>query len=134
MTKIPPSPAGSSLIAQELGAEILERSEGHALVRFPVQERFKIPTGVLQGGMYAVMMDMAMAVASDGGISTTTLQINLLRPAKAGHVLVRAEIVRRGRNVMYLEAEVRNEDDVLLARGNQTAMAVPPTIPREMPD
>ncbi len=72
-------------IATELGAELLERTEGRAVIRFPVEDRFKNPMGVLQGGMFAVMLDMAMAMASNG-LSTASLQVNLLRPAMGGHV------------------------------------------------
>lgn len=129
MTEQAPSLSTASRIGEELNAEILERTDGRAVVRFPVEDRFKIPTGVLQGGLYAVMMDMAMAVAVGGGLATTTLQINLLRPATSGHVIATGEVVRKGRSVMYLEADVRAEDGTLLARGNQTGMVMPATMP-----
>lgn len=129
MTEQAPSLSTASRIGEELNAEILERTDGRAVVRFPVEDRFKIPTGVLQGGLYAVMMDMAMAMAVGGGLATTTLQINLLRPATSGHVIATGEVVRKGRSVMYLEADVRAEDGTLLARGNQTGMVMPATMP-----
>lgn len=110
-------------IATELGAELLERTEGRAVIRFPVEDRFKNPMGVLQGGMFAVMLDMAMAMASNG-VSTASLQVNLLRPATGGHVIATGEIVRQGKNVIYAEAEIRSEDGTLLARGNQTGLVI----------
>ncbi|MDZ7728768.1 MAG: PaaI family thioesterase [Dehalococcoidia bacterium] len=123
-----------SPIADEFGAEYLERSEGRCVIRFPVLDKYKIPSGVLQGGMYAAFMDMAMASAVEGGVSTATLQINLMRPATEGYVIVTGEVVRRGRSVMYLEAEVRTEDGKLLARGNQTGMVVQPFRPAADPE
>jgi uncharacterized protein (TIGR00369 family) len=129
MSDITPRTVTNSRIGEELGVEILERSEGRAVVRFPVEDRFKIPSGVLQGGMYAVMMDTAMAIAASGGLATATLQISLLRPATEGHVIVTGEIVRQGRSIIYLEAEVRDEEGRLLARGNQTGMVMPPHMP-----
>ena len=113
-------------IAGELKAEVLERSEGRAVLRFPVEARFKNPMGILQGGMYATFMDMAMAIASNG-ISTATLQVNLLKPASGGHVVVTGEVVRQGKTITYAEAEMRDEEGNLLARGNQTGMTRPRT-------
>ncbi len=134
MTDSAPPPLPEAPIRDELGAEILERTNGRAVIRFPVERRFTIPSGVLQGGMYAVMMDMAMASAAGGGLSTTTLQVNLLRPAREGNVIVTADIVRQGRTVIYLEAEMRDEEGALLARGNQTGMVVQPYVPPAEPE
>ena len=108
-------------IAETLGAELLSHGEGRASIRVPVRDEYKNPAGQLQGGMYGVMMDMAMAIASDG-IATASLQTSLLRPATQGHVIASAEVVRRGRNLIYAEAEVRDEDGKLLARGSQTGI------------
>jgi uncharacterized protein (TIGR00369 family) len=108
-------------IAQTLGAELLSHGEGRASIRFPIRDEYKNPANQLQGGMYGVMMDMAMAIASDG-IATASLQVSLLRPATQGHVIASAEIIRRGRNLIYAEAEVRDEEGKLLARGNQTGI------------
>lgn len=112
-------------IGEELGAEFIERGPGRAVIRFPIQDRYRIPSGVLQGGMYAALMDMAMASAAEGQLSTASLQINLLRPAMQGYLVVTGEVVRRGRTMMYLEAEVRSEDGTLIARGNQTGTVMP---------
>ena len=60
-------------IAETLGAELLSHGEGRAAIRFPVHDDYKNPVGQLQGGMYGVMMDMAMAIAADG-IATASLQ------------------------------------------------------------
>ena len=109
-------------IAAELGAEILSREDGRATIRFPVEDRFKNPFGMLQGGMFAAMMDMAMAVASEG-LATASMQFSILRPATSGHVIVTGEIVRKGKTLIYPEAEVRDEQGTLLARGNQTGMS-----------
>jgi uncharacterized protein (TIGR00369 family) len=108
-------------IAEELGAEIISHVEGRASIRFPVQDRHKNPMGILQGGMYAVMMDVAMAVASEG-LATAAMQFSILRPASSGFVIASGEVVRRGRTLIYAEAEVRDEAGTLLARGNQTGM------------
>jgi uncharacterized protein (TIGR00369 family) len=109
-------------ISETLGAELLEQGEGRARIRFPVLPQYMNPAGQLQGGMFAVMMDNAMAIAADG-IATAAMQFSILRPATGGHVVASAEVVRAGRNLIYAEAEIRDEESgKLLARGNQTGL------------
>jgi uncharacterized protein (TIGR00369 family) len=112
-----------SNLFETLGFEIIEQRDGYAELRCPVLDEYTIGNGQLQGGFYAVMLDAAMAVASEGQLSTATLQINLLRPAFTGQQLtVTGEVVRKGRRVLYAEGEVRGEDGKLIARGNQTGL------------
>lgn len=109
-------------ILETLGGEVLERGEGKARIRYPVLDAFKNPLGVLQGGVYAVMMDSAMAIAANG-IQTAHLQVNILRPAREGYLVVSGEVVRAGRTLVYCEAEVRDEaTGELLARGTQNGL------------
>jgi len=58
-------------IAETLGGEILERGEGRAVLRYPVKPEYSNPLGQLQGGMYAVMLDSAMAAAAGVGSAVT---------------------------------------------------------------
>lgn len=108
-------------ILEELGGVILERGEGRARLRYPVLDRFKNPMGVLQGGIFAVMMDTAMAVAA-GGLHTSHLNVYILRPAVTGNLIVTGEVVKSGRRIVYCEAEVRDEAGELLARGTQNGV------------
>jgi uncharacterized protein (TIGR00369 family) len=118
--------AGLPPVLQSLGAEIVERGEDRAVLRFPFQQQFANPRGQTQGGIIGAMLDGAMAVAANG-LATVTMQVTLLRPHASGDVTVRAEVVRRGRQILYCEAEARDGEGRVLARGNQTA--VPPAAP-----
>ena len=109
-------------IAETLGMELVERGEGRAAPRWAVREEFTNPLGQVQGGVYGVLMDTAMAIAADG-IATATMQFSILRPAVPGMVLaISAEVVRAGRNIVYAEAEVRDDAGRLVARGNQNGL------------
>lgn len=113
-------------IAETIGMELVERSEGRAVLRWRVQEEYTNPIGQLQGGMFAVLMDSAMAVAA-GGLATATMQFSLLRPALPGTLLVvTGEVVKAGNRITYAEAEVRDEAGVLIARANQSGLPRPP--------
>ena len=113
-------------IAETIGMELVERSEGKATLRWRVRADYTNPVGQLQGGMFAVLMDSAMAVAA-GGLATATMQFSLLRPALPGTLLVvTGEVVKAGNRVTYAEAEVRDEAGVLIARANQSGLPRPP--------
>ncbi|HMO96050.1 MAG TPA: PaaI family thioesterase [Tepidiformaceae bacterium] len=108
-------------IAETLQAEIIEHGEGRAVLRYPFLADYTNPMGQLQGGMYGVMMDSAMAIAA-GGIATATMQINIFRPVSKGWLTVTGEVVKRGKRIVYAEAEVRDQDGNLVARGNQNGL------------
>ncbi len=87
-------------VAELMEGRLISSEEGRATLRYPVLPQFMNPRGVLQGGVYGVMMDTAMVIAS-GGITTVTLQTTLLRPVADGFVTVTAEVVRKGQRIAY---------------------------------
>ncbi len=108
-------------IAETLKAEIVELTEGRCVMRYPFLSEFANPMGQLQGGMYAVMMDSAMAMAANG-IATVTMQFSIFRPVTSGWLTVTGEVVKRGRRVVFAEAEVRDDQGNLVARGTQNGL------------
>jgi uncharacterized protein (TIGR00369 family) len=117
--------AGLPPVLRTLGCEIVERGGDRAVMRFPVKPEFTNPRGQVQGGILGAMMDGCMAVAANG-LATATMQFTLLRPVSAGTLRVSAEVVRRGRQILYCEAEIRDGEGRLVARGNQNAVPVTP--------
>ena len=108
-------------IAETLKAEIVEHGDGRCVLRYPFLPEYANPIGQLQGGMFGVMMDSAMAIAA-GGIATATMQVNIFRPVTAGWMTVTGEVVKRGKRIVYAEAEVRDDQGNLVARGNQNGL------------
>jgi uncharacterized protein (TIGR00369 family) len=104
--------------------DILQRGDGHSEIRFTTRPEFTIPSGVVQGGIVAVMLDMEMVMACGGAISTASLNYDILRPVRDKELIVKGRLIRMGRRVVFAEAEMTNEDGVLLARGTQTAVPV----------
>ena len=103
--------------------EFVSTGEGRAVLRFRPRDEWKIPSGVVQGGITTVMLDMAMAVAG-GGISTASIQVDILRPVVGDVLTATGTITRAGKRIVFAEATLTNEEGTLLARGVQTA--VPP--------
>lgn len=79
---------------------------------------------MVQGGIVAVMLDMAMVMACGGAIATASLNYDILRPVRDKELIVKGRLIRMGRRVVFAEAEMTNEDGVLLARGTQTAVPI----------
>ena len=83
--------------------------------------------GIVQGGFVTGWLDAAMASACffDGNplISVASLEIKVtfLLPAHPGLYRSYGSVIRRGRSVAFMEAELRDSDDRLIARGSSTA-------------
>jgi uncharacterized protein (TIGR00369 family) len=105
-----------------LSPEIVSNSEGGAELRFTVRSEFTIPGGNVQGGIVSAMLDMAMAMAAGGAISTASLQLEIHRPVKGPVLEVTGEVTRKGQRLVFCEAAMRDSNGVLLARARQTAV------------
>lgn len=104
---------------------ITPAEDGHASLRFAVKPAFTIPGDVVQGGIVSAMLDMAMAMAGGGRISTISLQVDILRPAKGPSLHVKGWIRQKGRRVVFAEAEMRDAEGRMVATGRQTAVPLP---------
>ena len=82
-----------------LKPEILKRAEDTIEIKFPARREFMIPGDVVQGGIVGAMLDMAMAFADDGGLSTASLQYDILRPVLGPDLFVTGRITKRGRRI-----------------------------------
>ncbi len=118
-----PSPASAFL-----GLELLEIDPGAGIARmaFRATDALCNKWGGIQGGMVAAMLDDAMAIAIGmtlewGQISPTLeMKTNFLAAAKPGRILAEGRVIRRGKSVAFVEAELSNEDGALVATGSST--------------
>ena len=116
-----------------LGSEFLSEDPeaGTVEVAFHPDDRMLNPTGTVQGGIVAAMLDdtmgPALLVATRGELvaSTIDMSVSFLRPVKPGRVIGRGRVVRLGRQVAFLEAELCDEAGVVLARATSSAVPVP---------
>lgn len=104
---LPVPPAAKLLGARE---PRFDREAGTLRLGFEAKPEFANPMGVVQGGFLTAMLDDAMgplvfAMAGRFG-STIDLNVSFLRPVKPGAVEVLARMIRQGRSVAFLEAEL----------------------------
>ena len=83
--------------------------------------------GIVQGGIVTGWLDAAMASACllDGGplmsVASLEIKVAFLLPAHPGLYRSYGTVIRRGRSVAFMEAELRDSCDNLIARGSSTA-------------
>ena len=112
----------SGSIVDLMQPEFVQTEIDECELRFRPRPEFTIGGGVVQGGIVATMLDLAMAVAASGAIATASLHVDILRPVVGEVLTVKGRITRRGRRVVFAEAELSGPDGTLLARGVQTAV------------
>lgn len=87
--------------------------------------------GTVHGGVLATLADTATGLAYrtvlEPGTTFTTiqLQITYLAPGRAGLVVARGRVVKRGRRTGYAEADVVDGQDRLLARATALLAVMP---------
>jgi uncharacterized protein (TIGR00369 family) len=113
-----------------LGWKALSLEPGHVRVRYTARPEFTNPTGAIQGGFLAAMLDDAMGPAlfttlhAEQFAPTVELKVNFMRPARPGTIIAEGRIVHRTRTLAFLEGTLSTEDGDLIATGTATARIV----------
>ena len=109
-----------------LGLELVDLKYGEAILKLKMRPDLQQPYGILHGGATASLIDTAMAFAcitclAEGEKTTTIdLTVHYLRPHSQGEVFCTAKIVRAGRRILTVSAEVANEEGKLIATALST--------------
>jgi uncharacterized protein (TIGR00369 family) len=112
--------------ARLVGMELAELRMDEAVVRIAMRDDFRQLNGVLHGGVTATLIDTAMAFAirtrldREDRTATIDLTVHYLRPHVEGVMLCTAKVVRAGKRIFTVSAEVHNEDGTLIATGLST--------------
>ncbi|MFN3212619.1 MAG: PaaI family thioesterase [Henriciella sp.] len=116
-----------------LGMRLTEVDQEAQRVRmdFDVPAMFANPTGAVQGGFIAAMMDEAMStcciIASNVTMTAPTLEMktSYLRRLMPGDAHVEARILKWGRSAAFMEAECFDNNGKLVAKATATAIPMP---------
>ncbi len=110
-----------------VGLVVEEIRVDYCRMRLPYRPELDQPAGIVHGGAIATLLDTVMvpAVGSsyplDTRFSTVDMHIQFLSPLVQHDAVAEGWIVKRGRRVVFCEAEVRRAgDDVLVARSMLT--------------
>jgi uncharacterized protein (TIGR00369 family) len=117
-------------IAKLIGFRLAGIELDRAVVEFEPGPQHANPMGTLHGGVFCDVCDAAMGMAWVSGLredetaTTVELKINFLRPVWGGKLIAEARVLRRGRTVGYIECELRDEKDRLVAKASSTCMTL----------
>ncbi|WP_221794297.1 PaaI family thioesterase [Oceanobacter mangrovi] len=123
-------PATGSNITQTLKQYIVEAHSGEVVLQFELGDEYTQGNGVLQGGSLSMLLDMGLAfsaltmVAEGQSISTINLQLQFLRPAFCGRLIVRAKVKKPGRKVMFCEASLEDAEGKVLATAESPLLVI----------
>ena len=109
-----------------LGVRLEELRQDYARMRLPYREEFRQPAGVVHGGVIATMLDTVVVPAVGGGydeprqLFTIDIQLRFLAPIIDDDLVAEGWVTRRGRQIVYCDAEVRSGAGVLAATATLT--------------
>ena len=107
--------------AQLLGLELVSASRGVATLKLELRPELTQNYGILHGGAMASLIDTATAFAIVSQLTeperftTVDLTVNYLRPVPAGALTCTAHVIRAGRRLLTLSAEVHDDGGKLAA-------------------
>ena len=111
-----------------LGLEFKIPELGECLYHFHVDSKFTSTPKVAHGGFIAALMDATMGVGALSlvcdemkVVSTLEIKVSFLRPVKSqSEVFCRSNVVKKGKTIIFMSAELRDSDNNLYATGSGT--------------
>jgi uncharacterized protein (TIGR00369 family) len=111
---------------RELNLTPESTNQNEITLRLPYSEHLKHAGGVICGQVFMAAADTAMVIAISHALgsfqpmTTVSLNTTFMRPVKSGDVLVTARVQRRGRNLVFGEIELRDDQGELAAHATTT--------------
>jgi uncharacterized protein (TIGR00369 family) len=117
-------------IAQLIGFEAQKIAEGHSLITLAAGPQHANPMGTLHGGVLCDIADAAMGMAFASTLApgesftTVELKINFFRPVWTSQLKAEGKVVRRGNTIGYIECEITDEQERLVAKAASTCLVL----------
>ncbi|MEE3325929.1 MAG: PaaI family thioesterase [Myxococcota bacterium] len=113
-----------------LGTQLEKAEEGVVEILLPYQEGNSNPGGALHGGCAATLAAMGaqcvtrLAMGEDAGpFHTAGIQVNYLSAALSEDVVARAELLRRGKDMSFVQTRIETRDGKPIAEASAMARA-----------
>jgi len=121
---------GTVPFARLIGIELDEIGSGTATLGLKVRKELKQNHGVVHGGAIASLIDTATAFAilsllePGEKVTTVDLTISYLRPITTGRITAVARVLRAGRRLLAVSAEVFDKDGKLTTTALSTYIRI----------
>lgn len=135
--KPPPYPPKPDRFCDLIGLEFTELEPGFCRTELTVKESHLNPYGTLHGGVVYALADTAMGGALSTLLSerercsTIEIKINYLRPVQGGRLVCETRVLQKTKNIAFLESEVKDGENALVATASGTFMIRAPYAKRE---
>ena len=112
--------------AKLMGMKLVDLRPGEAVLSIEMRDDLRQPSGILHGGVTATLIDTAMAfavrtrLAHDEVTATIDLTVHYLRPHISGVFTCTAKVVRAGKRIFTVSADVHNTEGKLIATAIST--------------
>ena len=116
--------------ARLLGIEADLVEPGHAVLSIKIRDDLKRNGGIAHGGVAAALIDSAMAFAivplleENERTTTVDLTIHYMRPLTDGTARASARVVRAGRRIITVSAELFDSQEKLAATALSTYLRI----------
>ncbi len=112
--------------AKLMGMRLVDLRHNEAVIKIEMRDDLRQPHGVLHGGVTATLIDTTMAfavitrLAEGERASTIDLTVHYLRPHTEGTFTCTAKVVRAGKRILTVSADVVNNQGKLIATSIST--------------
>lgn len=121
---MPQQPAGApSPFDEMMGTRVTVAEPDRTVVTLPVTSRLHQPGGIVHGGVYCALVELAGSVGAnawlgDGRVAVgVSNQTDFLRPVRDGTLRAEGAPLQRGRTQQLWEVRVTDERERLIAHG-----------------
>ena len=117
-------------VAHLIGFEAKEIADGRATVMLAAGLQHANPMGTLHGGILCDIADSAMGMAfastlaPEESFTTVELKVNFFRPIWQAQLKAEGTVVQRGRTIGYIECDITDEENRLVAKAASTCMVL----------
>ena len=111
-----------------LNGKIVGVKRGEIEIEFLIRPEWANPTGLLHGGMQGALIDdtIGMTTATlgyQGFLISINSQLNYLGKAKVGEIVrVKARVIREGKNIVNISAEIKDKEGKIITTGNSNLL------------
>ena len=116
-----------------LGMTLTGDDAGVGLASLDIGPQHQNPNGVVHGAVLFALVDTAMGKSTmsvidepDTYCASIELSLRFIRPAVSGSLTATALVVKRGKNVVHLDARVVGDDDRVVATSAGTFAIIRP--------
>lgn len=123
-----PMPPIASLLGWHVRA--FDKAAKSIEVGYSIDDRFLNPSGDVQGGIVAAMLDdtvgPALFCSTDGAFYAPTIELHVsfIRPAKLGSFVGKGRVLSLGKTIVFLDGELFDAGGELVARATASGRVI----------